>query len=529
MEDKPFDVGEISQLPVGDPVPVYRDSEMTCAYLYNSLWEACLVDEESMKIDTEMADELISPLLDYLTAMLFLRWALSADVDMEMSLEDKVCTVLTDHEMSNIPFDIWNGEFSSDHNRDSFVFNDDDKLSVWLGECLAQSASQLSGFGAYGNYSDIDNELIWSLGKSPIDPKRPCFKESGWDVARDAIFSQFSIIRYSLEDAKLEFALIEADKNMGHSYEKEMEWTNLDACEVKEFARKAHGIRSCGIVIVPKGDHAGKLGYSFAEMLTWLDVMPEGMQRILAIGCGNDSFSRSKLEQFVDGLGLPVLFDGVFDDQGPFDTELGGQVEYGVGTIWQSMEWGYVGKLPESTVKKMDSVLSEIAVGWLVDIVCRPTASERASAQNGGEDAPVWSYASKSKLEYEYGEYVSSALTFGHVAVQVNSTMNFDEAAFYSKYRNFLESRERLDNAHTPEYDMMVAAKELLEREEELVPTEQPMRAFTYIPEDDRLDDDMRRKFEQRVKNVVAIAEAAGIPSALDAFAAGVPLDDILA
>lgn len=532
LERDIFDIAELASAPVSAPVPVFGDESITCALLYNVLWEECLVDEDVMEVDIYKADDMLSPLYDYLTAMFLARWSRSADVDMEDGLEEKVRDVLENHEMSNVaPFNMEKRMFSSDHNKDAFVFGDTDLLSVWLGECLEHSAVSLSGIGSQ-RWDDVEEGLMWTSGNSPKHPTRPCFMETGWEVARDSIKSEFSIMRYSLSDHVLDMALIDLDEHVrqGCRYS-DAHWEPVDV----EEARKMSGRSDVGIAVVPKGESAGHYGYSLANVLVLLDVLDDRFSSILAIESGTDGFSKEKLSRLVGELGMEVLVDGAFCENSSFKPVYAGKIagpndNRSRNGFARRNEWNYFGEVPDHVAQQMDDVLSRAAVDDLVALVCRPTASERLAAENGDGEAMEWPYAWKEKIDRMLSSEVSRALTFGLVDVQpFPKTYDIDRDVFYIYHRKILDESGKSELVPTPRYFLMKAAKELIENEPEYAPCDDFTRAVTYIPDDSPLDDEVVNKFKERLDRVVQDAIESGIPSSLDAVAAGVPLEDVLA
>lgn len=533
-EEKTFDVRALAKRPVGDPVPVYGDETITCAHFYNSLWEACLADESVMLIDKDKYDAIIAPLYDYLTAMLFVRWSLSADVDMEEELEKKVFDILDNADMSNIDFNIWQGEFSSDHNDDAFVFNKEDRLGAWLGECLSSTAMSLSGFG-YKSSDIFEDDLVWMSGQSPYHPSRPCFKERGWQLARDMIESQFSIVKYSLTDHVLDITLIDINAcvNRNDMGDDELWWDKITANDV----RKHSGENDCAIAIVPKGNTSGYCGNNLVMFLYKLGILDGKYKTIMAIESSADDFSKDKLSALVGSLDMDVLVDGVFGKNSSFTCVYGDELFYKDGdtlgtTPWDHINgWCYLGKVPEQVIEKIDETLSQISVEKLVNIVCRPTKTEReaAKSESNKSNAADWSYSVQNKLALTYGSKVSHALTFGRVDISMpEDIIDIQDGSVYMSYRKMLEAAGKTSIAPLPKYDMISAAVQLLEREEELSPDPE-IWMETYIPDNAPIDDALCQKFEERLAHVVEIAEAAGIPSAFDALDAGVPIEDILA
>lgn len=194
------------------PVILYGDPNLTCAEWYDHAWEqahAGLHSLERLPIDPEIEILEKESLAEYLTAILYLRWAIVADIEIEPELMDIIESTLSKTKYENpeckptepVPFP---------HNDEDLVFEEDDLMGAYLAKELDAAASLLSS----GSFFVHQGDICYNAGEYP-GTHRPVFKASGWDTTVRAMKSEIGLPFSCIASSGIEmFAITDVQRTL---------------------------------------------------------------------------------------------------------------------------------------------------------------------------------------------------------------------------------------------------------------------------------------------------------------------------
>ena len=164
---------ELSEL-----IPVYRGA--SAAHWYNVMRE--YFRDAPEPVDDDAIYDYMYPLASYVAATTFQRWAVSADVDLEPGLQERIDEALSQGLEDGILPDC-----DYDYNTADRMF-DDCSLAEFLGthaEFTVTSREMAA--------DDYDNPSIWMMGEK-FEGSRPEFKESAFDIFVDSFLIQINFV-----------------------------------------------------------------------------------------------------------------------------------------------------------------------------------------------------------------------------------------------------------------------------------------------------------------------------------------------
>lgn len=557
MGDKRFYISDIIEEPLRAPVPVWRTTEMTCAELYNSLWERFCWADEFYNADCNEIRESLRPLAEYLSAILYERWSRSADIDKEPELQERIDSVLLDSDLSNAPFASYRPWFS-DHNEDDFVFNPDDNLSEWLGEQLSDVALSMSGMGGRAGGHDIDEDFIWMVNEREPGAK-PCFKAHGWEEVVESMLGEMSLIWASVASG-ISIVLIERESVGNHSWKDDFEYMELTSTE--EIRKLAHDDivtrENTRVLVVDSDELAQKTGYDLVEFLEVMKLVPDGVERFLVFGCEwRSKTNLRKIAETVEKVGIPVLC-APNDGDGDLHAELHGKVNV---QYSKRSPYRYNGALPSDVMAEFDEVLSYFEVYSILDSMFKQPQEHdelrhhilAGGAYGGEEEEDVMTkhpdhealseisrrHSLKVSLAQDFGiSRLASELSFGAVELSeaAGKAMRSEDMLTWRYFRVCNVYEDVIEDSGpeafpTPKLDMLRLVHKLYKREKIFYAGDEwyPHTLYDDGNEADGTCSEHAEAFERRVRECIDSADESGIKSSIEAFAGGVPAEDILA
>lgn len=347
---------------VGAPVPVFGREDLLETDFYNWLWEYSLEDEYSWTINSAKYYSFLEALSHFLAAVLYKRWSVSADVDIEPELDE-----LIDTAFSKYPFHVFDAPFPVyscvSHALDDNYFDVDDhyKLADTLGKVLDRTAASLSGWNSRG----IEKELLYMAGEREDNP-RPCFKVSGWQYTVNEI--EMMLTYSTFETTGIYAAMIDM-KDIRNVYEcDEADWQSMSLIEMEMMlAIDANKQKKSVIAIMPEWQEVGCEGYRFTMFLDALKLVPEGIDTVIAMSASSSPLTDLSLKRFIENTGVPVLVDGRSGEVRLPDL-LDNTVCWKNDNQFTSNEWVYTGDLAEDTLCEIDDVSSAMVLDSIVSM-----------------------------------------------------------------------------------------------------------------------------------------------------------------
>ena len=161
------------------PIDIYLGTpKATAAQWYNAVVSNLLADEKTPYYDDLTA--LLLPIAQYAAAVTFVKWAHSADADIEPGLQAKIDEHIDDP-IKTAPLPQDDG---INRNAEDNMFDNELDICTFIGETASKAMSH-----RYMEANGYNNEIIWMVGeKAP--GSRPEFKESAFDVFVNCFISE---------------------------------------------------------------------------------------------------------------------------------------------------------------------------------------------------------------------------------------------------------------------------------------------------------------------------------------------------
>lgn len=336
---------------VGAPVPVFGREDLLETDFYNWLWEYSLEDEYSWTIDSAKYYLFLEELSHFLAAVLYKRWSVSADVDIEPELDE-----LIDAAFTKYPFHVLEAPFPVyscvNHALDDNYFDVDDhyKLADTLGKVLDRTAASLCGWNSCG----IEKEILYMAGEREDDP-RPCFKASGWQYTINKIET---MLAYSAFETTGIYAAMIDMKDICNVYDCD---ESMSLIEMETMlAINADKQSKCVIVIMPEWQEMGADVIRFTTFLDALKLVPEDIDTVIAMTVSSGPLTDLSLKRFIENTGVPVLAD-VRSEEVRLPDLLGNTV-CSENDNFTSNGWIYTGDITEDVLSEIDDVSSAMVL-----------------------------------------------------------------------------------------------------------------------------------------------------------------------
>lgn len=525
--NKRLNISTVIEKDVSDPVPVYSTTSMTAAYWFGVVWE--LSHEKSRFIaDKEITRSICDNLAEYLTAIALARWARSADVDIEPELQEKIDSVLA-KDLLNTPLP--HLQLLANHNAELRMFEDDDDFNDWLGSCLRRAVSTVNRAESEVNA----NRTLVRMVSEKYPGSRPEFMASGWDTMRSAVNNTIY----------LPFTVINTNGLWVEMFENVNEHHNwmlgsqvpLTTIEPNDFVRgrlfsndvsekdAAEKIAKMGVLIIESTDYYEDfMGlFEMSLVLSKVKAIPKNIEHLLLIGIvPGSTYNVEQMRKAISHLGIPVLFSFEYNDEPriiePSELVLSGMFELSsfrtTTTLIADFAWEYIGPLSDDASFEADALLTLTVLNKLVSKM-KETFNVHIPSED--DDGYTFSMPPDDAID------VAHALSFG--------TMDFEKIR--KTARDFTENRERL----TSNVLSRIANYRLKSGDESFVFTNKArflVKAYEMMgifP--DNLLPYFGLEIEQMsVSDGVSVSKEkafeVGIDTMLQAFARGVPVEDIM-
>lgn len=527
--------------PVKSPVHIFgQDNILTCGEFYNWMWEECCHDRVTFHMDNAAIERIIEPIAEYLTALLFVRWAVSADIDIEDGLQEKIRSVfeksarIIDQPLPELPI-------MCDHNEDDFIFSPEDRLSNWLGECLSDAAGNLSGFGG-GSMHVPDEEFIYTLGERPGYTK-PCFRNEAFEHAFVAVHGQMSIIYGSLRCVGVDMTEIMRKGIFSKDAQHYPPYHDIDDCEIgSDSYKEIKGLVEDGIItpdnasILIVGDEADDLSVQcgLVQFMDLFDLIDDDIDRFIVVQSSRGELVQNRMRKLVEALKIPVLLDIRTDEDE--EKRIPGAVNHLVSSArckpWM-IQWKYEGEMPDALVREADAYMSCGVVSSMIqDLVTME--DEHMHSGLSGCYSELNEIVERRMIELMglilHGEYDIEhveELVEIHDAGEFTDNRSVMLVSYCQANFNETNSSQRLS---TPLYDRMSFMQNLYDREDIIVKPQMDAWARTvYDASADRCEASDEKILDEMLSHMIERRNASGIESSIDAYDKGIPASDILA
>lgn len=511
-----------------EPVVLFDDARLRAAEWYDEMWEAVHEGLHPLALGDELkAMDLQSELAEYLTAVLYLRWSVIADIELEPSLLQRIEWVL-EHSSFEDPSQRPKKRSRCFHNEGDNMFEPGDVLSFVMGRALSRSVENIPDESNGINGSDTF--VRHSSERKGAGANVPMFLASGWNIAHKAVADSLALYFDMMCASGMEATIfpdiwenIEKGKD---AVDPEIVSEDIELDELEcLFDNEGLSPKTTAMMIFDLEDRSLMSAWTLCTVLDVMDAIPSGVNDIVVVLRTYDARSRTFCAEYAQKHGVSILVD--------FSTPIRGVSERLPGALDDSVSWNpyalsndrlfgitYTGLVPPKSEELIHDAAAGSQAGALMAMI------ERAYEP---EDAMVYvSYALPDELrdpeKKARAQEAVEALSFGSISLRGIAEELFS-AADYNFILRHLSSDDRIGVGRLAQD---IRSMRELYTERGIIPLDR-QRAHQGAPiEDGEEDAYMPWTMEEAIYDLAERAHEAGISEYFKAHKKGIPLDSIL-